>query len=204
MSPRPDVSEERKNQILEAAIKVFSRQGFHEARMDDIVQESGLSKGALYWYFKSKDEIITAILSNLFDRELDTLKNLQDAQGPARERMIEFTRLAIADMKVLLQIRPIVYEFYAIAFRQRAVRDALKNYFRRYMQMVVPFIQQGIDRGEFRPVDAVEAALAAGAIIEGTLLLWVYDPETVNMEKHVITSMELLLDGLGAPEPGHP
>jgi AcrR family transcriptional regulator len=199
MSPRRNVSEERKNQILEAAIRVFSRRGFHVARMDDIVQESGLSKGALYWYFKSKDEIIAAILSNLFDQELDTLRELQDAPGPARERMIEFTRRAIADMQVLLLMRPIVHEFYAIAFRQPAVRDALKNYFRRYVQMIVPFIQQGVDHGEFRPVDALEATLAIGAIIEGTLLLWVYDPETVDLEKHIVTSMQLLLDGLGIP-----
>jgi len=56
MSPRPDVSEERKNQILDAAGKVFARLGFQKTRMDDIVEESGLSKGTLYWYFKSKDE----------------------------------------------------------------------------------------------------------------------------------------------------
>ena len=53
MAPRPDVSEERRNQILEAATTVFARLGFHRARMDDIVQEARLSKGALYWYFKS-------------------------------------------------------------------------------------------------------------------------------------------------------
>ena len=51
MSPRPDVSEERRNQILEAAMAVFARQGFEQARMDDIAQEVGLSKGALYLYF---------------------------------------------------------------------------------------------------------------------------------------------------------
>ena len=45
MSPRPDVSEERRNQILEAAMAVFARQGFEQARMDDIAQEVGLSKG---------------------------------------------------------------------------------------------------------------------------------------------------------------
>lgn len=66
---RSDVSEERRSQILDAAVAVFARLGFHQARMDDIVQEAGLSKGALYWYFKSKDEIVMAILSSLFERE---------------------------------------------------------------------------------------------------------------------------------------
>ncbi|MFQ5923332.1 MAG: TetR/AcrR family transcriptional regulator, partial [Anaerolineales bacterium] len=55
MSPRPDVSQKRQEQILNAAEKVFSERGFSGARMDDIVREVGLSKGALYWYYKSKD-----------------------------------------------------------------------------------------------------------------------------------------------------
>ena len=62
MSPRRDVSEERKEQILDAAAEVFSRKGFDKARMDDIVEKTGLSKGALYWYFKSKDEIFEALV----------------------------------------------------------------------------------------------------------------------------------------------
>ena len=198
MSPRPDVSEERKSQIIAAAARVFSRLGIHEARMDDIAQEIDMSKGTIYWYFKSKDEIITTILSQLFEKELDVIQNLQSAEGTAAERMMAFTRLAVADFKRMALLRPIVYEFYAIAFRQKAVRDALRNYLRRYMQIVTPFIQQGIERGEFRATDPTEAALAAGAIIEGTLLLWVYDPETVDLEKHVLSSMQLLLDGLYA------
>ncbi|HEY6540074.1 MAG TPA: helix-turn-helix domain-containing protein, partial [Ktedonobacteraceae bacterium] len=67
MSPRPDVSEERRNQILAAASTVFARSGFHEARMDDIAEEVGLSKGALYLYYKSKDAIIAALLKFFFD-----------------------------------------------------------------------------------------------------------------------------------------
>jgi AcrR family transcriptional regulator len=69
MSPRPDVSEERRNQILEAAMAVFARQGFEQARMDDIAQQVGLSKGTLYLYFKSKDAIISAILQFFIAQE---------------------------------------------------------------------------------------------------------------------------------------
>jgi TetR/AcrR family transcriptional regulator len=50
MSPRPNVSEERKNQILEAALAVFSKLGFHQARIDNVAEEAKLSKAALYLY----------------------------------------------------------------------------------------------------------------------------------------------------------
>ena len=84
MAPRPDVSEERKDQILDAATDVFAEKGFNEARMDDIVEESGLSKGTLYWYFKSKDEIILSIFERIFAREFAELENLVNAEGTAR------------------------------------------------------------------------------------------------------------------------
>ncbi len=87
MSPRTDISERRRNQILDAATTVFVRLGFQHARMDDIVEESGLSKGTLYWYFKSKEDIINAILRRLFTGELENLESLLEAEGTVSERI---------------------------------------------------------------------------------------------------------------------
>jgi AcrR family transcriptional regulator len=196
MSPRQDVSEERRTQIIEAAMRVFARSGFQEARMDDIVAETGLSKGALYWYYKSKDEIILSIMDSMFDRELAGLKALQVDERPAGDRLIEFVQLTTADLKRYSKLLPLFYEFYALAFRNKTVRKALTRYLRKYFAMIEPIIQQGIDRGEFRAVDAKEAAIATGSLFEGTLLLWVYDPDTVKIDKHIEIGTRLLLDGL--------
>ena len=76
MSPRPDVSEERKDQILDAASEVFAEKGLHESRMDDIVAKSGLSKGALYWYFKSKDDILISIFDRMFKENMIIWKKI--------------------------------------------------------------------------------------------------------------------------------
>lgn len=59
-------------------------------------------------------------------------------------------------------------------------------------------IQRGIDSGEFRQVDAREVAIAGSAIIEGTLLLWVYDKSMIEPEKHIRSGMKLLLEGVQA------
>ena len=58
MPSKDDLTNERRAQILQAAATVFARSGVNGARMDDIVAESGLSKGSLYWYFDSKQEIV--------------------------------------------------------------------------------------------------------------------------------------------------
>ena len=78
MSPRPDVSDERKNQILNAAEQVFTKKGLDLARMDDIAEETGLSKGTLYLYFKSKEELIIAILDRIFQGLFKQMEQRKD------------------------------------------------------------------------------------------------------------------------------
>lgn len=198
MSPRPDVSEERKDQILDAASEVFAEKGVHEARMDDIVKESGLSKGTLYWYFKSKDEIIISIFERLFSRELADLDNLVSDDSPAADRLLRYAERITKDVFRLLPFAPIAYEFLSLAFRRKYFREAFKIYLNNHMEILVPIIQQGVDSGEFRGVDAREAAIAIGAIFEGTLLLWVYDHSFVKPEKHILSGVNLIIDGMKA------
>ncbi len=144
MSPRPDVSEERKNQILDAAQAVFARLGFHDARMDDIVEEAGLSKGALYWYFKSKDAIIGAILRRLFDRELRGLRSLLTVEGPIADRLVAYTRRAGAEILRTPGLSAIALEFYAVAARHKTVHAWLDDYYQRYRELLAGLIREGI------------------------------------------------------------
>jgi AcrR family transcriptional regulator len=196
MSPRPDVSEERKNQILDAAAAVFSRLGFHEARMDDIVRESGLSKGTLYWYFTSKDAIITGLMQRIFDLGMGGLRRLEGADGPVRERLLDYTRRLGDDFQRLSAVQSIAFEFYAVAARHKTVRQFLKEYFKQYRATVARLIAQGIDRGEFRPVDPDTVATTLAALYEGLVLLWFVDREAIQWETQGTESVRLLLDGL--------
>jgi AcrR family transcriptional regulator len=198
MSPRPDVSDERKSQILTAAEEVFTEKGFDQARMDDIAEQTGLSKGTLYLYFKSKDDLIIAILDRLFQLEFRQMEKLVVSDKPARQCIDEFTDLATRDITAMLRLMPIAYEFLALAFRNKYVQRALKQYLNRYLEILIPIVQRGIDSGEFRAVDAREVALAAGAIFEGTILLWVYDKTAVDPIRHIHSSIRLLMEGVQA------
>jgi AcrR family transcriptional regulator len=198
MSPRPNVSDERKNQIINAAEGVFTEKGFDAARMDDIADETGLSKGTLYLYFKSKDDLIIAILDRMFQREFKQLGNLNLAELSALDAIWKITDLLTKDILGLQRLIPIVYQFLALAFRNKYVQLALKKYINSYVDVLVPIIQHGIDSGEFRQVDVHEVAIAMGAMIEGTLLLWVYDKTLVEPQYHIHSGMALLLEGVQA------
>lgn len=198
MSPRPNVSEQRKSQILQAAEEVFTKKGFDDARMDDIAQETGLSKGTLYLYFKSKDDVILAILDRMFRLEFRHLEGQNLDEGTATEAIGRVTDLIAKDMAGFLRLAPIVYSFLALAFRNRYVKRALKEYINRFISLLLPIIERGIASGEFRKVDAQEVAISAGAVMEGTLLLWVYDHDLVDPARHIRSGMNLLLEGVQA------
>ena len=199
MSPRPNVSEERKGQIMNAAEEVFTQKGFSDARMDDIAQETGLSKGTLYLYYKSKDDLIIAILDRLFQREFKAFETLDLTSVSATDAIGVFTDTTAKDIRIMMRLLPITYEFMGLAFRNKFVQKTFKAYLNYYMDLLIPVIQHGIDSGEFRPADAKEVAIAMGAIMEGTLLLWVYDNSLVEPEKHLRSGMKLLLKGVKAP-----
>ncbi len=198
MSPRPNVTDERKTQILNAAEEVFTKKGFDNARMDDIAEKTGLSKGTLYIYFKSKDDLILSILDRMFQLEFRQLDALQLDEGEAAEAISKLTDLLTKDILGLLRLVPIVYSFLALAFRNRYVQRALKDYVNRYINLLIPVIERGIHSGEFRQVDPREVAIAAGAIMEGTLLLWVYDHDLIDPARHIRSGMKLLLEGVQA------
>jgi AcrR family transcriptional regulator len=145
--PSEDLSEERQKQILEAAITEFARHGFHATRMEDIARASGLSKGAVYLYYKSKDAIITALLRTLFAWELRGARAIVDTEGSATDRLLAMTRMFADELDRMVVAMPILLEFYAVAFRQSTVRDYLSQMYEDFRSPLAALIQQGIDRG---------------------------------------------------------
>lgn len=196
MTPRPNVSNERKTQILNAAEDIFTQKGFDDARMEDIAEETGVSKGTLYLYFKSKDDLIFAILDRMFQREFKQFENLDKDLLSATDTIWKITDMITRDILGMIRLIPIVYQFLALAFRNKFVQAALKRYINYYLDILTPIIQRGVDSGEFKAVDAHEVSIAMGAVIEGTLLLWVYDRTIIDPKKHIQSGMKFLLDGI--------
>jgi AcrR family transcriptional regulator len=182
MAPKPDRSLERRAQILDAAENVFAQLGFNQATMDNIVVESGLSKGALYWYYKSKDALILALLDRIFAGEIDQFEELVNVDAPAGDRLDHIIQGTMQEMIRIKHLMPLVYEFVALAARRKSVRKTLGGYYRRYHEIISRIIQQGIDAGEFLPIDPNEAALAFLGLGEGLAMLYFVDPQSMELE----------------------
>lgn len=197
MTPKPDVSEQRRNQILDAAMQVFARLGFHKARMDDVAREAGVSKGLLYWYYKNKDALIAAILDRIFSWELRDLEAVHKMEGTAVERLRELTRRVVAEIERIAFLMPIAFEFYAIAGRRPEVREALQRYYTRYRALLADILRDGVAAGEFRPdLNPDETAVTIIALFEGLVLLYALTPQEMDFPAMCEQSMEHVIRGI--------
>src|ERR1700676_1542809 len=196
MPPRPDVSEERREQILDAAAAVFARLGVRESRMDDIVEAAELGKGALYWYFKSKDDLVAAFIERLFARGIENFRAFLKTEQPFRIRLMAISRYIAADIREITRLRGVVLEYYSLAARDARVRGGVREYLETFIELFATMITHAIERGECRPIDPRKTAIAIEAMYEGLTLLWIVGASTDDSDETIEHATHLVFDSL--------
>ncbi len=170
--PKPDVSDQRIPEILNAAAKVSSELGIDKASMALIAKEAGLSKATIYHYFTNKDEMVEALVRQLFDVDTAGLHRLTRDDRSAVERLLSYTE----NLGVLLvenqDLYPIFTECKAVSLRNPRINSILSHYYKGYVANFSIIFQQGVDSDEFSSELKVDdMALALASLIEGTILL---------------------------------
>jgi AcrR family transcriptional regulator len=196
--------DERREQILGVAAQLFAAKGLYQASVNDIVREAGLSKGGMYWYFKSKDELIEGVLHRTFDHDMSTLEAILARHEPASVRLLLFCQQAGSQMERLNGAYVTMLEFYATAVRQSMVQAHLHIYFRKYSTLLETLLEQGIFAGEFREMDTAVVAIALTAQLEGLTLLWTVDPTAFHLGQQIEATICLFLQGLTFVRPETP
>lgn len=195
---RPDVSDERRPQIVDAAIRVFIRKGYRKATMPDIAAEAGLSIGGVYWYFKGKDEIIAAILERTFAEDLGAFTELLAAGAPTAERLRAFVDFYVGSFDDWQWMNAIGAEFYGEAVHDANVQAVIVRYLGGYREVLAALIAQGVQRGEFRVVDPLDVANVFLGIEEGLSMLLAVDAPRTRWRESFLLGCELIIAGLGA------
>jgi AcrR family transcriptional regulator len=199
MPPRPDVSAERRAQIIEAALACFTRRGYNNTTMDDIVAESGLSKGSLYWYFKSKDELFAeAMLSVFTDVGQEALAALEQCAA-ASDKLRVIAQVAVGISKKIEGFFGLFLEFWASSPRREEAGQLWLGMLVQFKDVVVGIIEEGVRNGEFKPVDAEELVWAMMAAYDGLAAYAMLIPG-IDLERTSEVFAETLLDGLMVDE----
>ena len=187
---------ESKAHILATALAVFAEKGFAKASMNDIVRASGLSKGGVYWHFKSKEELVTTIFDQFFVEQLTLLDEVMASEATAVAKLTQLASLTGQEIEAMASQFPTPLEFYALAAHEAALQTLLQTHFQSYETKITALVTQGIVNGEFRDVNSSATAKTIIALFEGVLLIWAISPELVDLGTQVATAVQLLLQGL--------
>ncbi len=163
-----------RRRLIDAALDVFSRNGFHAASLDEIAAGAGVSKGAVYYNFTSKEDLFLTLLEERFQRILDNVRaNSEGAQSAAHLFIT-----AIEDVPGWL---PLYLEFLAYAARTpRVAEDYARRFVRDSRRQVADTLQQfAAELDTALPAPVAELAVAVDAIVLGFTISRVFDPDTV-------------------------
>jgi AcrR family transcriptional regulator len=199
-TPQPDRAQERRQQIMQAALACFARKGYHKTTMDDIVAESGLSKGTLYWYFKSKDELFFSLINSFFLEMQQDIGAIFEQHLSATGKLRTMGRELASYFQEISEFLNVFFEFYMQGTLNEQLNQLFHSMLSQYRGMIAGIIEEGFKTGEFKEVDADQLALAVMAAYDG---LWFYKmlmPGEVDLDRASRAFIETLLAGLVADE----
>ena len=190
-------SEDTRERILDAALNIFSNKGYHDTRMDEIVEASETSKGSIYFHFPNKERLFLALVDQFADllerRVVEAVE--QEEQGIMQVRaalqacLETFGRYRRPAKILLVQAVGLGTVFEK---KRIEVNDRFANLIRKYLD-------ESIAIGDITPVDTEVVSYAWMGAIYGIVIRWVYTGEP-DSERILSALLPLLLKSVGYEE----
>ena len=199
--PRIVDKEAKRKEILRTAMRVFARKGVTNTKMADVAHEANIGKGTIYEYFRSREELFQKAFEYLL-RKIKAMVVGQIDESLSPEDKIRTGFLAYLDVTTMKieDFADILLDFWAYSIRNKDNADNIaldiRNRYQEFRDLTVPIIQEGIQKGIFKPVNAeyvVSALIAAG---DGLLLQWMADKENFDLKGAAQCILDIILDGI--------
>jgi AcrR family transcriptional regulator len=191
----PEYKEEARSRILDAANKVFAEKGYHEATMDDIAKRLGVSKGAIYLYFPSKEDLFEAMCKTAPQAFKEILySSFGDEADPVQSATEFFDKM----LKLSASNPGLSFEILSEASRNPSLKRILKQNHAEYEQVLTNFLAEGRKRRivgdnlDLRPLanslialwNGLETLLVSGLTIEEARRAWLEAMKAIFMNQH--------------------
>ena len=187
-------SEETRTRIMDSALKLFSTRGFSAASVDDICQEAGISKGAFYHHFESKQALFLALLDGWLQAIDSAIIASKDRTAP--ETFMQMTEAFPYIFQTAGDGLPMFLEFWLQASRDKTIWEASIAPYRRYHKYFTSLIKKGVEEGSFVEVDPELTSRMIVSTAMGLFLQSLLDPKGANWEKVARDSTDLLVNNL--------
>ena len=170
---RAEVAADKRQQILDAAVRVFARQGFHSTRVSDVADEAGVAYGLVYHYFRSKDQILNELFTERWSLLLAAIEGT-DGGTPPRERLSAVAGFIFDSYRHdpdLMKVIIVEVTRAANSFGRIHLPEIRKAY-----ELIAGIVAEGQAQGAFRDdVDPMFASMSFYGAIEQQLTGWIFD-----------------------------
>ncbi len=191
---------ERIERIFDAAAREFAAHGFHATRMEDIAAALDLQKGSLYYYFESKEDLLTKLVEERVGAALDALREIVTGGGPPSERV----RSAVRSHLTVFQEHADVYTIFnteRLSSISGDVAAVVDDKGREYETLWRSLIEEGVAAGEFQQdVDVPIVVKAAMGMCNGTLT-WLRPEGRFTIGEVADRFADILIHGIRASAP---
>ena len=184
------------NQILDAALEVFVKKGYAQTRMDDIVDLSGLSKGAIYHHYSSKNELFLSLIDHWETYFFtDILKKSLIDKNPD-----DLLREIVIDVVNAFKTKKYVFlaelEFWSLANHDENVRIKTKELYVKLLNMFKSIINKGIKDKKYKKVNVDVASLSIMTAIQGVIWFSIFEDSKLSAEQYLNDVIEFIIFGL--------
>ncbi len=178
MTYLPELEQIRKNQIIEAALKVVAREGYFHLSMEKVAKEAGLSKGGVAHYFPSKKELFIEVFIRFFETIFERGKEVVERSKDPLDALISFVWLYDWDDPRVNEGYPILFDFMALAVRDEDFRKIFLHWIDRWTEMLEKLLRQCKEQNMvISSLDEASVARTISAIYQGIGERWYIAPE---------------------------
>ena len=190
--------------MLNAAEGVFSRRGYHDATLREIAEQAGVSKGALYYNFASKEDLFLALLDARMDERLQEIEDAFSADESDGARVDRAALDYTENLKRNREWIALFYEFTAHAARDGAFRERFSERFRAFWAALAQVVERRArELGIELPLPAQHLAIAIDVLGIGFMLPRIVDPDRVP-DSLLGTALGYMLRGMIEAAKEHP
>jgi AcrR family transcriptional regulator len=186
---------ETRIRILQAAEERFALEGYDATGVAEICQEAGVSKGAFYHHFDSKQEVFLELLADWLAEMDKQLTLLGKAKGNVPERILSMTRVVRVVLQAAQRGLPIYLEFWSRALRDPEVMETMIEPFRKYRAFFTEMLEEGAQEGTLDLNDPHIAAQVVLSLALGLLVQGIFDPEGADWERVSAEGIGVVLKG---------
>jgi AcrR family transcriptional regulator len=185
---------DKRRVILDGAVRVFARQGFHTSRVADIADEAGVAYGLVYHYFSSKEEILDTLFLERWELMLGAIAEADAAHRSPREKLYGIAAFIVDSYRHDPELMKVI-----IVEVTRAANTFGRTHLakiREAYEQIAAIVRRGQAEGVFREeIDPAFAALAFYGLIEQVLTAWIFESEPVD-ERELEGAKALIVDTL--------